>query len=103
MDVIKRLKTLTQDHHWSQYRLAKEAKLPPSTIANIFRRGIIPSVFTLEILCKALDISLSEFFEEETADNNTSEKQKLIRYWNALSPQQRQIVLKLLKHMNDNT
>lgn len=102
MDVIKRLKTLTQDRHWSQYRLAKEADLPQTTIANIFSRGTIPSVFTLDRLCRAFDISLSEFFAEEAADNDDPEERELNRNWRTLSPRQQEIVLELLKHMNDN-
>lgn len=102
MNVIERLRTLTQERHWSQYRLAKKADLPQSTIANIFCRGTTPSIYTLEILCRVFGISLSEFFKEEAADNDTGEGQELDRYWKILNRQQRQIVLELLKHMNDS-
>ena len=101
MDVIERVKSLTKERGWSKYRLAKEADLAQTTIANIFNRGSVPSVATIEILCEAYGISLSEFFaEEQDQVSLTSEQARLLTYWNALSPNQQQIVTDLAKNMN---
>ena len=39
MDVLQKLRQLQQERGWSDYRIAKEAKLSPNTVSNIFRRG----------------------------------------------------------------
>lgn len=105
MDVIAHIDALTKERGWSQYRLAKEADLPQTTIANIFCRGTVPSIATLELLCKAFQMTLSEFFIEET-DAETilnSEQKRLLSYWDALTPKQQQIITELLQNMNADT
>lgn len=42
MDVLQKLRQLQQERGWSDYRIAKEAKLSPNTVSNIFRRGTLP-------------------------------------------------------------
>ena len=59
---MERIQELMQERGWIEYRLVKETKLPASTIANIFHRGTTPTVLTLEAICYAFGISLSEFF-----------------------------------------
>lgn len=105
MDVIAHIEALTKARNWSQYRLAKEANLPQTTIANIFNRGTIPSITTLEMLCKAFNLTLSEFFIEGTDDETilSSEQKRLLTYWNTLTPKQQQIITELLQNMNTNT
>ena len=64
MDTILRLRELMNSRGWSEYRLAKESKLSMSTISNIFHRGSIPSIPTLETLCNTFGISLGQFFSK---------------------------------------
>ncbi|WP_353507232.1 helix-turn-helix domain-containing protein [Thomasclavelia cocleata] len=61
MDVLKRLKTIMQSRDISEYKLAKLSGVPQSTINSMFRKYNNPSIYTLECLCKGLDISMSEF------------------------------------------
>ena len=64
MDPILRLRELMNSRGWSEYRLAKESKLSMSTISNIFHRGSIPSIPTLETLCNTFGISLGAAFHQ---------------------------------------
>ena len=64
LDTILRLRELMNSRGWSEYRLAKESKLSMSTISNIFHRGSIPSIPTLETLCNTFGISLGQFFSK---------------------------------------
>jgi transcriptional regulator with XRE-family HTH domain len=68
MDVIKRIDTLLQKKNFSDYQLAKTSGLSASTLANIRKRGTIPSLGTLECICNTLHISLAQFFVENTSD-----------------------------------
>lgn len=64
MDVLTRLRGLLDDRGWTEYRLAKECGLSESTIANIYKRNSVPSIPTLETICRGFGITLSQFFAE---------------------------------------
>ena len=64
MDTNDRLRRLLDERGWTEYRLAKQCGLSLSTIANIYRRNTVPSVATLEVICKGFGITLSQFFAE---------------------------------------
>ena len=99
MDTIERIRHHMQIRGWSEYRLAKESGLSQSTIANIFRRNTLPSIPTLEIICRAFGISLSQFFADEDGGGLSEEQQMLLTHWKALSPDRRQLVLKLIQEL----
>ena len=62
MDVLAKLRDLLDERGWSEYKLAKKAGLNESTIANIYRRNTVPTIATLEAICGAFGITMSEFF-----------------------------------------
>ena len=85
-----------QERNWSEYRLCKQANLPPSTIANIFHRNTTPSIFTLESICNAFGISLCQFFCEENPISLTEDQLILLNNWNTLSAAKKEFVLELI-------
>ena len=100
LDPILRLRELMNSRGWSEYRLAKESKLSMSTISNIFHRGSIPSIPTLETLCITFGISLGQFFSDgDEPISLTPEQKELLDNWSTLSDQQRHLVKELLKNM----
>lgn len=104
MDTNKRLKQLLKERGWSEYRLAKNCGLSESTIANIFRRNTQPSIITLEIICKAFGITLSQFFAEGDMIEVTPELKELFENWVNLTPKQKEAALQMLKAMrHDNS
>ena len=64
MDTNDRLKRLLKERGWTEYRLSKNSGLAETTIGNIFRRNTVPSIPTLEIICKSFGITLAQFFAE---------------------------------------
>lgn len=100
MDVTAKLKQIISQRGWSAYRLAKESGLSESTIANIIKRNAIPSVDTLEAICKGLGITLSQFFADGELIEVTPKTRALIDCWSGLSEEQRDAALVLLKKMN---
>ncbi len=62
MDIHERLRQILKQKGWTRYRLSKESGLSESTIRNIFNRGSSPTIGTLEIICNAMNITLSQFF-----------------------------------------
>lgn len=101
MDTIKRIKQLAENREWTEYRLAKESGLAPSTIANIYHRNTIPSIPTLEHLCTTFGITLSQFFSETDFISLSYEQRQLLERWAALSPKQREVLLMLMETMTE--
>ena len=65
MDIHARLHQLLMERGWTEYRLSRECDLAQTTIGNIFRRNTMPSLATLETICKGFGISMSQLFAEE--------------------------------------
>ena len=85
MDPILRLRELMNSRGWSEYRLAKESKLSMSTISNIFHRGSIPSIPTLETLCNTFGISLGQFFSDgDEPISLTPEQKEMFEAYNSI-------------------
>lgn len=97
MNVIQKIKQLAEARGWTEYRLVKESGLAPSTIANIYHRNTIPSIPTLEILCNTFGITLSQFFSENDMISLSQEQTQLLDHWSSITPEQRKILLDLLK------
>ena len=96
MDTIGRIRELMSSHGWSEYRLAREAGLSQSTVANIFHRGTLPSIPTLESICNAFGISLSQFFDTAEAPGMPPAPAS---EWNSLTPSQQELVLALMREL----
>ena len=76
MDTHERLRQLLNERGWTEYRLAKNCGLSESTIANIYRRNTVPSLATLEAICKG--------------------------FWVNLTPEQKKAANQMLKAMNND-
>ena len=100
MDATERIKSLLEQRGWTAYRLSKSCGLSENTIATILKRNSLPSVGTLEAICKGFGITLSEFFFFFYLIEVTSDTKQLIEYWGGLSPKQKKSILDLMKNMN---
>ena len=100
MDATERIKYLMEQRGWSAYRLSKNSGLSENTIATILKRNSLPSVSTLEAICKGFGITMSEFFAEGELIEVSPDTKQLIEYWAGLSVEQKASVLELVKNMN---
>ena len=100
MDVHAKLKQLMKNRGWSEYRLSKECGLSESTLANIFKRGTMPSISTLETICDAFGITLSQFFCEGETVELSPELKELFEGWTKLTKNQKEAVLGIVSAMN---
>ncbi len=99
MDVKKRMQELLDQRGWSMYRFSHEADVAWSTIRNVMKKDTEPMISTLEIFCKGLGITLSQFFDEGNQCGLTEEQRKLIDMWSALDKQERAAVMVLLERL----
>ena len=101
MDVLTRLNELLKQNNWSRYRLAKECGLSEETLTTIFRRGSMPTLGTLQIICEGFKISLSQFFAEDEMIEMSAEMKELFENWKFLTPKQKDAVLEVIKAMRN--
>ena len=99
-DVLSVITQLRQERGWTEYQLAERAGLPQSTISSWYRKNALPSVKSLEKICNAFNISMSQLFAEddEPVTLTPSQKQLLLR-WNRLEPDQQNNFFQLIDKM----
>ena len=100
MDVYKKIDTLCEDRGWTIYELCKRAKIPQTTLSTGRKRNNDPSFSTLESICKAFGITMSQFFSESNVPLDLTDEQKdLLEHWGYLSDKQKKAVYELIKNM----
>lgn len=100
MDTHERLRQLLNERGWTAYRLAINSGLSESTIANIYKRNTVPSLPTLEAICKGFGITLSQFFAEGDMVELTPQLRELFDSWVNLTPTQKEAALQMIKAMS---
>ena len=97
MDAQKRIKQLMEERGWTEYRLAKEAGLSHSTVANMLKRNNALTLPTLEAVCSAFGITLAQFLSDDSdAAAMTEEQRHLFSKWSTLTQEQKEAFLHLL-------
>ena len=102
MDPNKKLRALLDQSGWTEYRLARNSGLSDSTIINIFKRNTVPSIPTLEAICRGFGITLSQFFAEGEMVEITPELHDVFQAWRFLTPEQKAALLQLLNTMRQD-
>ena len=98
MDILKKINKLRLDRNWSIYRLSLESGIPQSTITNMFNRETLPSIPTLESICKAFGITMSDFFKDENEISSYEKKNsEFLILIDKLSKQEKDALLILLQ------
>ena len=62
MTVLERILQLKKGRGWTEYRLSLESGIAQTTISSWFRKNITPSVASLQRICDAFGITMSQFF-----------------------------------------
>lgn len=98
MDILEKITSLRKARNWSEYQLAERSGLTQSTISSWYRKNMMPSIPSLERICNAFGISLSQFFlDEDSRAIYLNESQiRLINATNRLTPEQFESLLKFL-------
>lgn len=102
MDVLEKITALRLGRNWSEYQLAERSGLTQSTISSWYRKNLIPSIPSLERICDAFGITLSQFFLEDNATPTllTPEQTALINASNRLTPEQFSALLNFINTLH---
>ena len=100
MNILERIYQLRQERGWSEYQLAEAAEIPQSTISSWYRKDMLPSIGSLEKICRGLGVTMSEFFAGDSAAVVlTADQKKLLDTWNKLTPERKQTLLAFLEQL----
>lgn len=98
-DVLERITYFRIKRGWTEYQLAEEAGLTQSTISSWYRKSMIPSIPSLEKICTAFGITLSQFFSgnDEFSFELTDIQKMLLEEAARLSREQQAALISFLK------
>ena len=100
MDAKEKIQQLMRERGWTIYELAKRSSLSPTTISNMYRRNTQPTIPSLEAMCRAFGITMSQFFLEDGETEALPDEQRaLLRHWASLSPGQKELIFALMQNM----
>ena len=102
MDILDRIIELRIERNWSEYQLAEKSGLTQSTISSWYKKNMLPTVPSLEKICDACNITLSQFFLED--DENctvtlTKDQMQLIHNAAKLNSEQFEALIYFLKKL----
>ena len=76
INVLERITYYRKLKNWTEYQLAEASGLTQSTISSWYRKNMLPSIPSLEKICNAYGITLSQFFMIETDNISLTTLQK---------------------------
>jgi len=99
-DILATITAYRKERGWTEYQLAERSGLPQSTISSWYRKNMMPTLPSLEKICTAFGITLSQLFAEGDAlVSLTESQQKLLERWTRLSEEQQSVVFALIDKM----
>ncbi len=99
MNILDRILELREEKGWSEYKLSVESGIPQSTISSWYRKNAQPSVASLEAICTAFDIPMSQFFADDTdsAMCLSATQRSLLKEFSHLDNEQQRALVEFLR------
>ena len=99
-DILTAITTYREERGWTEYQLAERSGLPQSTISSWYRKNMVPTIPSLEKICAAFGVTLSQLFAEGDSPVSLTEPQKkLLERWSRLSEEQQSAIFALIDKM----
>lgn len=99
MDIEKfipgRIDELCKRNKISRYQLSALTGISQSALSAIVKKKTIPTLITLNKICKGLGISLSEFFENgdrRGAGNISEDQREVLDLWDTLTKEEQRFI-----------
>ena len=91
--IADKITSLCEKRDISKYRLSQLSGISQSSLGRIMAQENLPSLITLEKICTALGVTLSQFFQEGNSENLTEEQKEVLKIWNNLSTNEQETVM----------
>lgn len=98
INVLDRITELRVARGWSEYQLSVKAELTQSTISSWYCKNMLPTVPSIQKICDAFEITLSQFFieDDDAVIQITPQQRRLLSYSAKLSPEQIDLLVNFL-------
>ncbi|MBO5098261.1 MAG: helix-turn-helix transcriptional regulator [Agathobacter sp.] len=98
IDVLERITYYRKQKNWTEYQLAEQSGLTQSTISSWYRKNMLPNIASLEKICNAFGITLSQFFATDSDTFSLTDMQKeILVEINHLSEEQQRALIEFFK------
>lgn len=87
--IFTKIEQLMNQRKWSIYKLAKESKIPYSSLNHMLKHKHTPTFKTIIKICDGFNITLSEFFY----DKSSSKDDRLLYNWYLIDDTSKDMVL----------
>ncbi len=102
MTVQERILELLDKKGWTKYKLAQETGLYQTTVYDWFNdKGYTPDRKSIELICAALNISLTEFYSGIDEGELDGEQMLLLELFAKVPKSKRKVVFELLRNLSD--
>lgn len=99
-DILLTITHYRNERNWTEYQLAERSGLPQSTISSWYRKNMVPTVSSLEKICNAFGITMSQLFAENESPVSLTDSQKLLlERWSRLRDDQQAVIFTLIDIM----
>lgn len=103
MTVQERILELLKKKGWTKYKLAQEAGLYKTTVYDWFNdMGYTPDRKSIELICAAMDISLTEFYSGIDENALDGEQTLLLELFARVPDGKKKLVFDLLRSLSDD-
>jgi transcriptional regulator with XRE-family HTH domain len=97
--IIQKIEEICCDQGITKYELCAKADMNQSTLSSFMRKNRMPTITTLDRICKGFEITLSQFFAGmgESAVTGpyldlTSDQMEIVDAWNRLNEDEKHYV-----------
>ena len=95
--IADKITSLCEKRDISKYRLSQLSGISQSSLGRIMAQENLPSLITLEKICAALGVTLSQFFQEGNSENLTEKQKEVLGIWNDLNANEQETVMSMLR------
>ena len=100
IDILQKITLERTARNWTEYQLAERSGLPQTTISSWYCKNTVPTIPSLEKICTAFGITLSQLFSHGGEPVLlTDTQQKLLKRWAGLDSEQQALIFSLIDHM----
>ena len=102
MDIHGRIKELIKKEGWSLYKLSEKTGIHKTNVYDWYNdKHFTPDRNSIELICAALNISLTEFYSGIDEGELDGEQMYLLELFAKIPVQKRKVVFELLRNLSD--
>lgn len=102
MDIHGRIQELIKKKGWSLYKLSEKTGIYKTTVYDWYNdKHYTPDRKSIELVCAALDISLTEFYSGIDENELDGEQILLLELFAKVPKRKRKVVFELLRNLSE--